>query len=139
MVSVPVTCQRASTAPSSRARGWNHNWAQKLQWRKRKIVGRMREATCSFIHANRVHEHPLTKRFSDDMIAEAIVNPAIGGDTIYKGFPCNTQATERIVKVVTEAAAAVCVPSRRDRFIRNRLKSRNRIPVFNTKHDYRSL
>ncbi|GBM68330.1 hypothetical protein AVEN_138174-1 [Araneus ventricosus] len=61
-----------------------------------------------------------------------------GGNTI-KEFPCHTQATERIVKGVMEAAAAVCGASKMDRFIRNRLKSRNLIPVFNTKHDYRPL
>ncbi|GBL71787.1 hypothetical protein AVEN_63262-1 [Araneus ventricosus] len=87
-----------------------------------------------------VTEPPLTERFSDDMIAEAIiVNSAIIQEAILhtiKGFPCHTQATERIVKVVIKAAAAVCRPSRRDGVIRNRLKSRNLIPVFSTKHDY---
>ncbi|GBN62049.1 hypothetical protein AVEN_201250-1 [Araneus ventricosus] len=87
-------------------------------------------------------ESPLTERFSDDMIAEAIVHRAIIQETILptiKGFPSHTQATERIVKVVKEAASAVCGPTRRDAFIRNRLKSRNLIPVFNTKHNYRPL
>ncbi|GBN60310.1 hypothetical protein AVEN_139408-1 [Araneus ventricosus] len=58
-----------------------------------------------------VIEPPLTERFSDDKIAEAIVNPAIIYEAMLptiKGFPCHPQATERIVKVVTEAAAAVC-------------------------------
>ncbi|GBL87709.1 hypothetical protein AVEN_81330-1 [Araneus ventricosus] len=89
-----------------------------------------------------VTEPPLIERFSDDMIAEAIVNPAIIQEAILptiKRFPCHSQATERIVKVVTEAIAAVCLPSRRGGFIRNRLKSRNLIPVFNTKHEYRPL
>ncbi|GBO10867.1 hypothetical protein AVEN_122899-1 [Araneus ventricosus] len=89
-----------------------------------------------------VTEPPLTERFSDDMIAEAIVKPAIIQEAMLpaiKGFTFHTQATERIVKVVTEAAAAVCGPSRGDGFMRNRLKSRNLIPVFNTKHDYRPL
>ncbi|GBM43474.1 hypothetical protein AVEN_9435-1 [Araneus ventricosus] len=76
-----------------------------------------------------VTEPPLTERFSDDMIAEAIVNPAIIQEAILptiKGFPCHT-------RIVTETAAAVCGPSR------NRLKSQNLIPVFNTKHDCRPL
>ncbi|GBO24410.1 hypothetical protein AVEN_198869-1 [Araneus ventricosus] len=58
-----------------------------------------------------VTEPPLTERFSDDKIAEAIVNPAIFHEAILptiKGFPCHPQVTERIVKVVTEAASAVC-------------------------------
>ncbi|GBM04568.1 hypothetical protein AVEN_93969-1 [Araneus ventricosus] len=87
-------------------------------------------------------EPPLTERFSDDMIAEAVVNPAIIQEAILptiKGFPGHTQATERILKVVTEAAVAVCGPSRRDVFKRNHLKSRNLIPILNTKHDYRPL
>ncbi|GBL92279.1 hypothetical protein AVEN_35831-1 [Araneus ventricosus] len=89
-----------------------------------------------------VTKPPLTERFSDDMIAEAIVNTAIIEEVILhtiKGFPCHTQATGRIFKVVKEAAAAVCGPRRRDGFIRNRLKSRNLIPVYNTKHDYHPL
>lgn len=89
-----------------------------------------------------VTEPPLTERFSDEMLSEAIINPAIIQRAILpsiKRFPCHTQSTERIVKIVTEAAAAVCGPSRRDGFIRNRLQSRNLIPFFNTKRDYRPL
>ncbi|GBM05432.1 hypothetical protein AVEN_94734-1 [Araneus ventricosus] len=89
-----------------------------------------------------VTEPRLTERFSDDIIAEAIVNPAVIKETILptiKGFPSHTQATERIVKVVRETAASICGPTRTDGFIRNRLKLRNLIPVFNTKHDYRLL
>ncbi|GBM28827.1 hypothetical protein AVEN_43551-1 [Araneus ventricosus] len=56
-------------------------------------------------------ERPLTERFSDDMISEIIVNPAIIQEAILpaiKVFLCHPQATEQIVNVVTEAAAAVC-------------------------------
>lgn len=89
-----------------------------------------------------VTEPPLTERFSDDMISEAIVNTSIISSSIlptFKGFPCHSQATERIVKTVTEASAAVCGSYRRDGFIRNRLESRNLMPAFNTKCDYRPL
>lgn len=89
-----------------------------------------------------VTEPPLTERFSDSMISEAIIDPSIIPATILptiKGFPCHTQATERIVKLVTEASAAVCGPHRRDGLIRNRLESRNLMPVFNTKRDYSQL
>lgn len=89
-----------------------------------------------------VTEPPLTERFSDEMISKAIVNPTIILATIlptFKGFPCHTQATERIVKIVTEASTAVCGQIRRDGFIRNCLKSRNLMPAFNTKRDYRPL
>ncbi|GBM56849.1 hypothetical protein AVEN_227353-1 [Araneus ventricosus] len=90
-----------------------------------------------FIKWENVTEPPLTERFSDDMISKAIVNRAIIQETILptiKGFPSHTQATERIVKEVTEAAVAICGPSRRDGFIRNRLKSRNLIPNMITVH-----
>ncbi|GBM82314.1 hypothetical protein AVEN_193559-1 [Araneus ventricosus] len=58
-----------------------------------------------------VTEPPLTERFSDDMIAEAIIIPSIIQEALLptiKGSPCHPHSTERIVKVVTEAAAAVC-------------------------------
>ncbi|GBM31832.1 hypothetical protein AVEN_56930-1 [Araneus ventricosus] len=91
-----------------------------------------------FIKWENVTEPPLTERFSDDMISNAIVNPAIIQEAILptiKGFPCHSHATERIVKAITEAAVAICGPSRRDWFIRNRLKSRNLIPNMITVHN----
>ena len=48
-------------------------------------------------------------------------------------FSCNTQATERCVKLVTEAAAAVAGPEARDGYIRARLHHRDGMPVFLTK------
>ncbi|GBN48246.1 hypothetical protein AVEN_184247-1 [Araneus ventricosus] len=50
-----------------------------------------------FIKWENMTEPPLTERFSDGMIAEAIVNPAIIQEVILrtiKGFPYHTQATE---------------------------------------------
>lgn len=87
-------------------------------------------------------EPPATKSLNDDIISNALVNPSIIQETILfslKKFPCHTQATERAVKIVTEASSAVCGPYRRDGFIKNRLESRKLMPVFNTKRDYRVL
>lgn len=51
-------------------------------------------------------------------------------------FPCNTQAVERCVRLVTEASLAVCGQENRDGFIQARIKSRNALPSFETKSDY---
>ncbi|GBN07150.1 hypothetical protein AVEN_149609-1 [Araneus ventricosus] len=56
---------------------------------------------CAMVYVNlikweNVKEPPLTERFSDDMIAEAIVNPPIFQESVLptiKRFPCHTQAT----------------------------------------------
>ena len=48
-------------------------------------------------------------------------------------FSCHTQATERCVKLVTEAASAVCGQPARDGYIRARLHNREDMPVFATK------
>ena len=50
-------------------------------------------------------------------------------------FSCNTQATERCVKLVTEAAAAVVGPDSREGYIRAQLQHREAMPVFLTKKD----
>ena len=48
-------------------------------------------------------------------------------------FSCNTQATERCVKIVTEAAAAVAGPEAREGYIRARISHRDAMPIFLTK------
>ena len=50
-------------------------------------------------------------------------------------FSCHTQSTERCVKLVTEAAAAVCGQDARDGYIRARLQHREEMPTFKTKKD----
>ena len=52
-------------------------------------------------------------------------------------FPCHTQSVERCVKLVTEASAAFFGPHQRDGFIKTQLQSRNIMPQFETKSDYR--
>ena len=50
-------------------------------------------------------------------------------------FSSHSQATECCVKLVTEAAAAVCGPEARDRYIRARIADRSSFPIFLTKKD----
>ena len=54
----------------------------------------------------------------------------------YTKYPCHTQAVERVIKLVTEAAAAVSGQERRDGYIRATLKSRIIMPVFETKKNF---
>ena len=48
-------------------------------------------------------------------------------------FSCHTQSTERCVKLVTEAASAVCGQEARDGYIRARIHHREAMPIFTTK------
>ena len=48
-------------------------------------------------------------------------------------YKCHTQAVERAVKLVTEAASSVVGEEARDGFIRQRINSRKEVGRFNTK------
>ena len=48
-------------------------------------------------------------------------------------FSCHTQSTERCVKLVTEAAAAVCGQEARDGYAKARMEHREAMPIFTTK------
>jgi hypothetical protein len=50
-------------------------------------------------------------------------------------YPLHTQSCERVVKQVTEAAAAVCGFQRRDGFIRARIEHRDVVPNLKSKKD----
>ena len=61
-----------------------------------------------------------------------------GGDAKiidFPNYPCHTQSVERCVKLVT---AVVCGTKSRDGYIRVTLESRKRMPIFNTKAEYRT-
>ena len=62
-------------------------------------------------------EPPFTASFSDDQIRDftPLTPPA---------FSCHTQAVERGIRLVTEAASSVFGSEERDGFIRQRIKSR---------------
>ena len=64
-------------------------------------------------------EPPLTMRLSDDEIRGFILTPLE-----LPRYPCHTQAVERGIKVVSEAAAAVIGEEARDSFIRQKLLSK---------------
>lgn len=84
-----------------------------------------------------VTEPPLLAAVSDqdiEMFVASGESPVIE----FPKYPCHTQAVERCVKLVTEASAAVCGIKARDGFIRVRLESRQIMPCFNTKSQYRA-
>lgn len=85
---------------------------------------------------SKITEPPITKNLSLNDLKATIKNPKIIKD-ICRNFPCHTQAVERSVKVVTEASAAVCGSIKRDAWIKTTLKSRQSMPSFNTKNDYK--
>jgi len=60
-------------------------------------------------------EPALTKHLTNDQIAKRI-KTGERGDFV-KEFPCHTQAVERAVKMVTEAAASVCGEDARHGFL----------------------
>ena len=79
-------------------------------------------------------EPPLTQQYSLPELTAFVTDP----DPYVRmtKYPCHTQAVERSIKLVTEAAAAVSGPETREGFIRSTLKSRNIMPVFETKRDF---
>lgn len=81
-------------------------------------------------------EPPLTKRLSPQEVWDIAFRKATPD---FAAIPCHTQAVERGVKLVTEAAKKVCGENARDGFIRSRLESRKLMPKFDTKSDFMSM
>lgn len=54
-----------------------------------------------------------------------------------KNIPLHTQSVERTVKMVTESSKKVCGEKARDGFIANTILSRNSMPKFDSKKDYK--
>ena len=79
-------------------------------------------------------EPPLTRQYSTSELAAFVTDPE--PYVRMNKYPCHTQAVERSIKLVTEAAAAVSGPESREGFIRTTLKSRSIMPVFETKKDF---
>ena len=80
-----------------------------------------------------ITEPLLTKDISESHIAEYIKS-----QEVYHGLPdipCHTQAVERHIKPVTEAAEKVW----RDGYIRTTLASRKKMPVFENKKAVKTL
>lgn len=82
-----------------------------------------------------ISEPPVIKKMTDNELKEFIkaeVTPTV----LFSKFPCHTQAVERHVKLVTEAAKAVCGQKTRDGFIRARIASRQLMSKFESKRDF---
>ena len=76
-------------------------------------------------------EPPLTVSFSEHDLSDLIRNPLS-----IPHFTCHTQAVERAIRIVTEAAGAVIDPEARDGYIRQKIKSRKVISRFDSKKDF---
>lgn len=55
---------------------------------------------------------------------------------IYLRLPCQTQAVERSVKIMTEASMSLCDKKSREGLIRAKLASRKLMPQFDSKQDF---
>ena len=84
-----------------------------------------------------ITEPPVISTLSKAEIEEYIASECVPALEFPK-FPCHTQSVERSVKLVTEASAAVIGQTSRHGFILARLESREIMPCFNTKAEYRS-
>ena len=80
-------------------------------------------------------EAPLTKRLSESQIKSFMESKALWDDI--PKIPSHTQSVERHIKLVTQATEKVCGPENRDGFIRATLASRNKIPVFENKQQFK--
>jgi len=76
-----------------------------------------------------VTEPPLVAQFSPDDL-QCVVNEGLGDKFLIPRLSCHSQAVERTVKLVTEAASKVCGPEKRDAFIRTTLRSREKMHAF---------
>ena len=76
-------------------------------------------------------EPPMTMSFTKEEILGFVDKPMIVPD-----YPCHTQAVERTIKLVTEAASSVIGQEARDGFMRQKIKSRKEIGRFDTKQEF---
>lgn len=76
-------------------------------------------------------EPPLTKDLSDEELQQLVTQPFISQ------IPCHSQGVERCVRTVSEASKSVYGMDARDGYIRAVIKSRDFMPSFQTKKDFR--
>jgi len=81
-----------------------------------------------------ITEPPLLMSKSDDDIESAITSRQMW---TLDEFPCHSEAVERHIRIVSEAATSVCGELRRDGYIRAKLLSRTDIPHFGSKKDWK--
>jgi len=86
-------------------------------------------------NASTITEPPLTRSLTIAEIEHKIRTASFPDDGI-TSFPCHTQAVERMVRVVTEAAAEVCGMENRESSIRAKVASRKKMARFATKRDF---
>lgn len=82
-----------------------------------------------------ISEPPVIKGMTDAELRE-LITTEVTPTVLFPKFPCHTQAVERNVKLVTEAAKAVCGQKSRDGFIRARVASRQLMPTFESIRDF---
>ena len=76
-------------------------------------------------------EPPMTLSLSNHQIMDFAKTPLIIPD-----FLCHTQAVERTIKLVTEAAGSVIGPEARDGFMRLKIKSRKEVGWCDSKKEF---
>ena len=76
-------------------------------------------------------EPPMTMSLSREEVLAFVDKPLI-----IPGFNCHTQAVERAIKLVTEAAGLVIGEEARDGFIRQKVRSRKEIGRCHTKKEF---
>lgn len=81
-------------------------------------------------------EPPLTRRLSEQEVWDIALRKSTPK---FADIPCHTQAVERGVKMITEAAKRVCGENSRDGYIRCRLESRRNMSKFDTKSHFLSM
>ena len=76
------------------------------------------------------------KHIPDKDIANYVKSNSVAEAHKIALFPCHTQATERCIRLVTEASAKVSGQTARDGFIRAGIASRQIMKTFNTKSEF---
>jgi len=89
----------------------------------------------SLINWDNLHitEPPVLVTKTDAEIESAVNAPQKWS---FEDLPCHTQAVERHIRTVTEAAESVCGALRRDGYVRAKILSRKTVPHFGSKKDW---
>jgi len=82
-----------------------------------------------------ISEPPVIKAMTDAELRD-LITTEVTPTVIFPKFPCRTPAVEKHVKLVTEAAKAVCGQKSRDGFVRACIASRQLMPTFKSKRDF---
>lgn len=83
-----------------------------------------------------ITQPPILKSVSDEELQLFIAQKG-EGELLFLRLPSHTQAVERAVKTVTEAASILCNKSAREGFIKSQIESRKDMPKFDSKKDFR--